>query len=446
MSEQKKKFFFLNHKKSSALVVSVIIHIVFIVVALTFVAVQVYVKPEQIFEATAVKRPKMKLKKLQVPVKEKKAQAPKLRHTIVTKPKYKDVNIQMPEIIGVPGGTGYGQGDGLGGLGFGFDLDLFGSSRGTGNEFIGTFYDLKQDQDGELTKIGELAEENSYSPDTQVLACKVIKGFVGSGFSERRLKDFFKAPKLKYSTSFIMPPMAAEAAPEAFGVDDKVQGKYWICHYKGQIAAPETGSYRFCGIGDDILIVRVGKRVVLDASWPELIGKVSSWKSDNNDSYKFPINQKNYGSVKGADFMDIFSQIEDLGGYDSDVSWGYTLGQVKIDGENFDPKGSYMSLASRLVIGDWVRLRKGQPVDVDILIGEFPGGFFASRLLIEKQGVSYKMVESDAGPRPVLPIFKTTPVDEKLVSKMELDPREMTLDGPVFGTAINADKKPMGTF
>ena len=49
MIEPTKKRFFLSHKKSSALVVSVILHAVFIVVAFTFVAVRVYVKSDQTF-------------------------------------------------------------------------------------------------------------------------------------------------------------------------------------------------------------------------------------------------------------------------------------------------------------------------------------------------------------------------------------------------------------
>ena len=85
MANQKKRFF-LNHKKSSALVVSVAIHAIFIVIALTFVAVKVYIKPESIFTQPNVSRPRMQLKKLQVPVKLKqKTMAPKLRQTIVTK-------------------------------------------------------------------------------------------------------------------------------------------------------------------------------------------------------------------------------------------------------------------------------------------------------------------------------------------------------------------------
>jgi hypothetical protein len=129
IEEKKRKQFFLNHKKSSALVVSIAIHSFFLIVALSFVAVKIIVKPEQIFEVKEVKRPTIKLRKLQVPVKNmKKTQAPKLRKTIVARPKNIAVDIKMPEIVGVKGGTGYGRSGGLGGLGFSFNMNFFGLS------------------------------------------------------------------------------------------------------------------------------------------------------------------------------------------------------------------------------------------------------------------------------------------------------------------------------
>jgi len=440
MTSTKKKRFFLGHKKSSALVVSVVIHAVFIVVALTFVAVQFSIKGDPTFEVKAVKRPQMKLRALQVPVKDqKKSQAPKLRQTLVSKPKTPTVDIKMPEITGVLGGTGYGRGGGLGGLGFGFDLDLFGggSGSGGGNEFVGTFYDLKQSQEGNQTEIGKLAASKAFDRETQLMACRTIKNFISSGWNENRLKDYFKAPKLKYATAFIMPPMKAEAAPKAFGVEDQVKGSYWICHYKGQIAAPESGRYRFCGIGDDILVVRAAKRVALDASWPELIGQITSWKGRDPNNRKFPMNGDIYGGILNGTWLDIHARLERAGAHDGSVVWMGAFREIRVDDKPVEP---YMSAASRMVIGDWIDLRKGQRMDVEILIGEVPGGDFSCRLLIEQEGKEYPMVESDAGPRPVLPIFKTVPVNEKIIGEMKLVPTEMTLDGPSLGVLENAPK------
>lgn len=117
----RKKGFFASHAKSSAALVSLGIHAVLIVVALSFVAVTVIQKEEKVFEAKPVYRPKMQLKKLQVPVniKKKKMQKPKLRKRIVVQPKMNKnmPDIKMPEITGVKGGIGGGEAGGLGGAG-----------------------------------------------------------------------------------------------------------------------------------------------------------------------------------------------------------------------------------------------------------------------------------------------------------------------------------------
>ena len=125
-----KKQFFTNHAKSSAVLVSLGIHAVLVVIALSFVAVTVITKEENAFEAKPVSRPKMQLKKLQVPVnvKKKKVQKPKLRKRIVVKPKMNQTmpDIKMPEISGVKGGLGGGAAGGLGGAGsLGFSMPEF---------------------------------------------------------------------------------------------------------------------------------------------------------------------------------------------------------------------------------------------------------------------------------------------------------------------------------
>jgi hypothetical protein len=129
-----KKQFFANHAKSSAALVSLGIHAVLIVIALSFVAVTVITKEDKAFEAKPVKRPKMSLKKLQVPVniKKKATKKPKLRKRIVVQPKMNQTmpDIKMPEITGVKGGLGGGIAGGLGaggGVGFSMpEIEIFG--------------------------------------------------------------------------------------------------------------------------------------------------------------------------------------------------------------------------------------------------------------------------------------------------------------------------------
>ncbi|VGO16971.1 hypothetical protein PDESU_05565 [Pontiella desulfatans] len=365
MGNKGKPGYFGKHAKSSAALVSLAIHAVLLVVALSFVAVQVIVKDEQTFEAQKVKRPKMQLKKLTVPVnvKKKKVQKPKLRKTIVVKKEIKSMDIKMPEVSGVKGGMGYMDGGGgLGGLGFGLEIDLFGANKGTGNEFEGTFFDLKMDPDGKPAKM----DENYYK--------EVLRNFDGSWNISRFEKKYFKAPKKKFATTFMLPKMKAEEAPKAYAVQDVVQPKQWVAYYKGVIAAPETGRYRFWGIADDVLMVRVKNRLVIDANWPSM--GITGWTSND----------------------------------DRDKKW-------KMSGQN-------------VRIGDWFHLTKGKPTEMEVLVGERPGGFFFCHLLIEQDGVEYPKGE---GGRPLLPIFKTQEIPEKLIPQMKIEPGTCTTDGPTFG-------------
>ena len=127
-----KKRFFAKHAKSSAALISIGLHLLIVVIALSYVAVTVIQKDEKTFEAKPVKRPVKKLKKLQVPIKEKRNKPkPKLRKQIVVK----NINRQtpefkMPEITGVKGGMG-SAGDGGGSVeAIGFtmpEMDFFGT-------------------------------------------------------------------------------------------------------------------------------------------------------------------------------------------------------------------------------------------------------------------------------------------------------------------------------
>lgn len=127
----KKNGLFVRHAKSSAAMVSILIHALFVVLALSFVAVQVVKKEETEFKAKTVSRPQMPLKKLQVPVNIKKSTAPRLRKRIVVTPKINTAmpDIKMPEISGVAGGIGNAGAGGIGQGGIGFsipEVEIFG--------------------------------------------------------------------------------------------------------------------------------------------------------------------------------------------------------------------------------------------------------------------------------------------------------------------------------
>ncbi len=111
------------------MVVSLVIHAVIIVVAITVVVAKVLIPEDPDFQVKKVKRPKMPPKKIQVPVDVKKRKPkPRLRKRIVVNKKT-FADIKMPEISGVKGGMGGGSdGDGGGMIGFTMpEFDFFGS-------------------------------------------------------------------------------------------------------------------------------------------------------------------------------------------------------------------------------------------------------------------------------------------------------------------------------
>jgi hypothetical protein len=125
----------------------------------------------------------------------------------------------------------------------------------------------------------------------------------------------------------------------------------WVIHYKGTVTPPEGGTYRFVGMADDVLVVRFNGKVVLDCG-------------SNRPSGKEP--QKYYAS----------------------------------EGLRLDPK---MDWYKGLGVGDPFQVQGGSSYDMQVLIGEWPGGEFKAYLLLEKDGADYP---KDKKGNPVLPVFK----------------------------------------
>lgn len=138
MSE--KKGFFAQHAKSSAAMISLGIHVVLILMAVSFVAVTVIQKEDNQFVAKKVRRPTQKLKKLQVPVKIKKNRPkPKLRKRVVVKNvRRKTPDFKMPEITGVKGGLGNmgGEGGGMESIGFSMPEMNFLGAKAKGDKVV----------------------------------------------------------------------------------------------------------------------------------------------------------------------------------------------------------------------------------------------------------------------------------------------------------------------
>ena len=250
------------------------------------------------------------------------------------------------------------------GQGLGGDGGFLGGSGRSGSGFLeGTFYDLKQSTGRDATGM----DENRYR--------EVVSEFVRS-FNPALLTNYYRASRKLYLSQIAIPVMPAEEGPEAFKVQNQVEPRLWLVHYKGKVMAPADGTYRFVGLGDDVLVVRFDGRVVFDGSW-------ENWTDvspvDRSRRYPAP----------------------DLPGW--------------ID----------------LYVGDDFSVRAGERYPIEIVIGESPGVDMLMALFIEKVGVNYPRSETGA---PILPLFRMT--DQSIKSSVRkrlpaLDPEgELWLPAP----------------
>ena len=167
MKRQARKGAKITKGTSSAVLLSIIIHVGLFLLAGMFVVFTVVKKEEQKFEPPkVVERPKMKLRKPKVKV--KKTSKPKPTTRIVTKVNRASMpDIQLPEMSGMSDGL-------AGGLG-GFDMmpdlgevSVFGEGQSIGNDFVGTFYDLKRGRSGRpipMSRAKLLREMKDFVPD-----------------------------------------------------------------------------------------------------------------------------------------------------------------------------------------------------------------------------------------------------------------------------------------
>lgn len=250
-----------------------------------------------------------------------------------------------------------GLGAGGGGGGGGTGGSGFGSTGARPGALEGHLYDFKQKPDGSAIPYN--------LSDRAEFVDRVVR-LQRSNFSDGSLKRHFRAPQSLYLNHLAIPLSDASSGPEFFGAKDTIQPSGWMAHYRGKIRVPKSGSYRFVGLGDDYIGVFLNGRMRLAACWGDIQEMIAG-------------------------------------------RW-----------EPSEPTGQHSSPFSgmRLVYGDWVKMKAGDVIDLDLAIGERPGGKVGFVLMIEEQGVDYRKA-SDG--RPILPLFTTGPVSEEEKNRITAD-------------------------
>ena len=254
------------------------------------------------------------------------------------------LNLELPEIsignmkLGLDSG-----GLGVGGLG---DLD-FGNTGSTTapalrvNElgfdaavtsalFNGQVFDMKRMPDGNAVpglQAGSLFTDQVVPATTSMLD-GVSKWASGSWSLNELRSTYFSVAQDLPRNHFIQPQTSVAQLPSVLGVQGKASTHGLLAYYTGEYLVPDTGQYRFLGRADGILIVRVNNEVVLDGSSPK------------------PLSQFTPGA-----------QVNKLFGV---------------------PEGG--------VSGNWMNLRAGQKLRIEVLLGRSTGTNFGSWLLIQQAG------------------------------------------------------------
>ena len=248
--------------------------------------------------------------------------------------------IAAPKMAGMGGPVSFGATANAGAAGG--PVPFFGFRTAQKSCFVGAFYDLKQSQAGKPTPGMNPGE----------YGIQLLK-FVKTGWQQSFWSKYFRGPDPIYATRIFSPIIPAEEGPKAFGLEKRVQPSMWVVHYKARVAPPESGTYYFVGAGDDVMMVRFNGKLVLDRCW----NIRTDWKANQNYDYGFT---------------------------------GMPGGFAK---------------------SDPIEVRAGNFYDMEVVIGEQPGGSGWAQLLIEKDGAQYN--KDDRG-NPILPIFRVSPAEDPL--------------------------------
>ena len=254
--------------------------------------------------------------------------------------------------------------------GFGGRIAKGGSAVGA---LIGEIIDLKRDGDGNQ-RAGAV---DSYWKD--------LKSLVGSRWSESAKSKYMVLPRKVALTHLFIPVQSADNGPKAFGVADLMEPRGWVAHYTGTIRPGKKTRLRFIGQFDDVLVVQVDGKVVLEAvvhgdgSRP---GPVTGWQSPTP---------------------------------------AYTSAWKAQDSAN------------RLTCGEWVSFEPGSDYRIDITIGERPGGVISGLLLAEEEGVNYEKTKEG---RPVWPVFATRPLGINDIDRLEASAADPKNPWPIGVNAV----------
>lgn len=300
--------------------------------------------------------------------------------------------------VGIGSGTGVGPGVGPGsgpGVGKGF-INPFGIIKPTGNALAGSFYDFKQTPERKPTGLD--------MPKVQ----QVLHEFINSGWKERSIEEkYYKATQKLYQTKIYLPTMSAASAPAAFQCEKEVRPSYWAVIYRGTVSPPKSGRYRFVGFSDNFLAVRFDRKLVFDYGVNILSGPM---RIDSE------ISSRHIDALTGKK-------------PDKGVEKLLRRAPARLPMTFYPYPGlnaplRYNDWYGGLAVGPEFSAYAGKSYTIEILTGELPGAYFSSWLMIQESGKTYQKTSEGS---PILPLFR---LDSSLPANTKTVPVDP--DGPVW--------------
>lgn len=240
----------------------------------------------------------------------------------------------------------------------------------------GRFYDLKQPVEQE--------DGRKARPLHQEKVTEFIRNYIESGWDNNLLEQYY-SPDVELAAPYLyLPRCKASYAPKAFRCNEGKQERHvdphaWVVVYSGEVTAPKTGHFRFVGMGDDTIVVRFNKEVVLESGWS--INSAGSMNLGTKQHYKEYITSPKGGCA--------------LFQYEETPHWNQQLGGIQT--------------------GHKFHVQKGKTYPIQILVSEIPGNEFGFCLLIEElesgRAITGQYLPDES---PVVHLFRTNETEPDL--------------------------------
>ena len=294
-------------------------------------------------------------------------------------------------------------------------LLAFGDSVSEESALVGRFYDLKRPIDGKAAPLHRQA------------VVDLFHEFNNKKWDQSIFQAYYSPNVKLYAPYFYLPRCKASYGPEAFQCNDnpnsdapKVDPTAWVVIYRGVVTAPQSGTFRFVGMGDDTLLVRFDNKLVLESGWS--IPTRKYFDQGTHRSYQSEISQK-APSPNSRHQREITPKTKGraLYQYETTPHWNRSLGGI--------PSGVPFTV------------KKGEKYPIEILVSEIPGNEFGFCLLLEEidnpKNPPYGTFDSKHS--PVHHLFRTAkslPAPEKIREALTANGKNYTIndckEGPPF--------------